>query len=75
MEITSFTVGNRDNALLIGDYNAYRSQLSRQLLGVRKRLGRATAKNAKFQKKEPITAENVAQNVEYVCRARAWFKG
>lgn len=65
MEITTFIVSGRDNALLIGDYNTYRSQLSRQLLAVRKRLGRATAKNAKYQHKEPVKAENIAQNIEY----------
>lgn len=65
MDITAFTIGNRDAALLVGDYNTYRSQLSRQLLAVRKRLGRATAKNAKFQPKAPVTAENVGQNHEY----------
>lgn len=66
MDITQFAIGNRDSALLIGDYNAYRSQLSRQLLAVRKRLGRATAKNAKFQAKAAVTAENIGQNHEYV---------
>lgn len=69
MDITQFAVGGRDSALLIGDYNAYRSQLSRQLLAVRKRLGRATPKNAKFAQKAPVTAENVAQNREYVMSA------
>ncbi|KAK8217284.1 signal recognition particle subunit srp68 [Zalaria obscura] len=77
MDITQFAVGGRDSALLIGDYNAYRSQLSRQLLAVRKRLGRATPKNAKFAQKAPVTAENVAQNREYahlllLTAERAW---
>lgn len=65
MDITQFAVGNRDSALLIGDYNSYRSQLSRQLLAARKRLGRATPKNAKFVQKPPISAENVGQDHGY----------
>ncbi|KAK3071449.1 signal recognition particle subunit srp68, partial [Teratosphaeriaceae sp. CCFEE 6253] len=75
MDITLFVANHRE-ALLIGDYNAYRTQLSRQLLSVRKRLGRATAKREKFAKKE-VTAEDVASNPEYahlllLTAERAW---
>lgn len=66
MDITTFTVGNRDAALLLGDYNAYRKQLSRQLLAVRKRLGRSTAKGQKYADKSSVTAEDVAKNPECV---------
>ncbi|KAG9660099.1 hypothetical protein KCU95_g19658, partial [Aureobasidium melanogenum] len=62
MDITAFTVGNRDAALLIADYNAYRNQLSRQLLALRKRLGRSTNKGHKYSNKSTVTAEDVAQN-------------
>ena len=64
MDITAFAIGNRESALLIGDYNSYRSQLSRKLLAVRRRLGRATPKNAKFQQKPPVTAEDIKKNKE-----------
>jgi len=64
MDITSFAIGNRESALLIGDYSTYRSQLSRKLLAIRKRLGRATPKNAKFQQKPPVTAEDIKKNNE-----------
>ena len=62
MDITSFVTSNRDRALLIGDYNTYRSQLSRQLLALRKRLGRTTPKNSKYTGKAPVTAEDIAGN-------------
>ena len=65
MDITAFTIGRREQALLTGDYNAYRARLSRKLQAVRRRLGRSTPKNAKFQKKPPVTTENVKQNKEY----------
>lgn len=66
MDITAFTIGNRDAALLLGDYNAYRKQLSRQLLAIRKRLGRSTAKGQKYANKSAVTAEDVAKNNECV---------
>jgi hypothetical protein len=65
MDITAFTVGNRDAALLIADYNAYRKQLSRQLLALRKRLGRSTNKGQKYSNKSTVTADDVAQNPQY----------
>jgi signal recognition particle subunit SRP68 len=65
MDITKFIVDFRESAFLLGDYNTYRGQLARRLRIVRKKLGRATAKNAKFVAKAPITAEEVARNIEY----------
>lgn len=64
MDITAFISGKRDRALLVGSYDTYRSQLSSQLHAIRKRLGRTTPKNAKFAKKTPVTADNVASNHE-----------
>lgn len=64
MEITSFVHGNRDRAFLVGDYNSYHAQLTRQLLAIRKRLGRTTPKNAKYTEKEPVTADDIAKNKE-----------
>jgi signal recognition particle subunit SRP68 len=65
MDITSFVVSHRDNALLIGDYKTYHAQLSRQLASARKKLGRATPKNGKYSKKAPVTAEDIAGNQGY----------
>ncbi|KAK5729029.1 signal recognition particle subunit srp68 [Elasticomyces elasticus] len=75
MDITPFIASHRE-ALLIGDYNVYRTQLSRQLLAIRKRLGRATAKKEKFAKKE-ISASDIGSNLEFVrllllTAERAW---
>jgi signal recognition particle subunit SRP68 len=65
MNITTFVVTHRDNALLIGDYKTYHHQLTKQLASLRKKLGRATPKNAKFSKKAAITAEDIGRNNEY----------
>lgn len=65
MDITEFAIGLRDSALLVGDYKSYREQLSRKLLATRRRLGRTTGKNAKFQRKPSVTAENVKEKHEY----------
>jgi signal recognition particle subunit SRP68 len=64
MDITNFILSHRERALLIGDYGTYRSQLSRQLVTLRKRLGRSTPKKAKFTAK-PITVEDFKSNNEY----------
>jgi len=67
MDITAFAIGRREEALLVGDYSTYRTRLSRQLQAVRRRLGRSTPKNAKFQKKQnPVTAEDIKKNHECV---------
>lgn len=65
MDITKFVVGFREAGFLLGDYSTYRAQVSRRLRIVQKKLGRATPKNAKYAAKDPITAENIASNVEY----------
>ncbi|KAL2352516.1 hypothetical protein BJ546DRAFT_987972 [Cryomyces antarcticus] len=78
MDITKFVMSRRDNALLLGDYGSYRSQLSRRLLTVRKRLGRTTTpKNGKYAPKAPLTARDVGRNREFVdlfllTAERAW---
>ncbi|KAK6436053.1 signal recognition particle subunit srp68 [Oleoguttula sp. CCFEE 5521] len=64
MDITSF-ISTKRQALLIADHTAYRSQLSRQILALRKRLGRTTPKREKFSKK-PITATDVKSNHEFL---------
>ena len=75
MEITSFVSKHRET-LLIADYNTYRTQLSRQILTTRKRLGRATPRREKFAPKV-VTAEDVGSNHEFahlviLMAERAW---
>ncbi|OQO07056.1 hypothetical protein B0A48_07622 [Cryoendolithus antarcticus] len=64
MDITTF-ISTKRQALLIADHTAYRSQLSRQILALRKRLGRTTPKREKFSKK-PITGADVKSNHEFL---------
>ncbi|KAF2846633.1 hypothetical protein T440DRAFT_432315 [Plenodomus tracheiphilus IPT5] len=77
MDITKFVVDLREAAFLLGDYSSYRAQLSRRLRIVRKKLGRATPKNARFAAKEPVTAAEIGHNVEalhllLLTSERAW---
>lgn len=65
MDITKFVVDFREAAFLLGDYSTYRAQLSRRLRIVRRKLGRATPKNAKYAAKTPVTAEEIGKNIEY----------
>ncbi|KAF2201266.1 hypothetical protein GQ43DRAFT_394586 [Delitschia confertaspora ATCC 74209] len=76
MDITKFVISHRESALLVGDYNTYRTQLSRRLLTLRKKLGRATPKHAKYTEPK-ITAEEIGGNVEFLhllilTSERAW---
>jgi len=64
MDITAFLASKRET-LLIADHATYRAQLSRQILAIRKRLGRTTPKREKFARK-PLTAADVQSNVEFV---------
>lgn len=75
MDITAFLASKRET-LLIADHATYRAQLSRQILAIRKRLGRTTPKREKFARK-PLTASDVKTNVEFVhlqllIAERAW---
>jgi signal recognition particle subunit SRP68 len=63
MNITEFVLSYRERAFLVGDHGFYRSQLSRQLATLRRKLGIATGKNAKYALK-PITAGEVGGNPE-----------
>lgn len=77
MDITNYVVSRREAALLVGDHNTYHSQTSRRLAIVRKKLDRATQKNAKYAPKSAVTAEDIAKNHEYVaiylgCRPLAY---
>ncbi|KAI9763332.1 MAG: hypothetical protein M1840_000597 [Geoglossum simile] len=77
MDLTAFVASHRENGLLLGDYNSYRTQLSRRILTLRKRLGRTTPKGKKYTPKAPITAEDIASDHEFahlllLTSERAW---
>ncbi|KAI0160897.1 hypothetical protein GGR52DRAFT_582456 [Hypoxylon sp. FL1284] len=77
MDVTNFVVSARNQALLYGDYNTYHKQLVKKLHNCRKRLNIVTKNRAKFSKKEPFTAEQVAENHEFLhhqllTAERAW---
>ncbi|XPT01467.1 signal recognition particle subunit srp68 [Ascochyta lentis] len=77
MDVTSYVTKYREAAFLLGDYNTYRAQLTRRLRIVQKKLGRATPKNAKYAAKAPVTAEDIAKNIEFLhllllTSERAW---
>lgn len=65
MDITTYIVQGREKALLYGDYSTYHSQLSKRLLGSRRKLAIVTKNRGKFQKKDEVTAENIAEDQEY----------
>jgi len=66
MEITDYIFKEREEVLLVGDYNAYRVHATRRLHKLRKKLGQTTPKGRKYTAKAPVTSENVATNVSYV---------
>jgi signal recognition particle subunit SRP68 len=66
MEVTDFIFKEREEVLLVGDYNAYRAHTTRKLQKLRKKLGQATVKGRKYTAKPAVTAENVGSNVSYV---------
>ncbi|KAJ5788540.1 hypothetical protein N7457_003530 [Penicillium paradoxum] len=66
MDITDFIFKEREEVLLVGDYNAYRAHTTRKLQKLRKKLGQATPKGRKYTAKPAVTAENVGSNVSYV---------
>ncbi|KAF2719288.1 hypothetical protein K431DRAFT_228961 [Polychaeton citri CBS 116435] len=75
MDITAFVSSHRE-VLLIADYAAYRSSLSRQLNSLRRRLGIATPKRDKFAQKT-VTAEQIGGSHEFLhllllTSERAW---
>ena len=64
MDITSLIAFSREQALLVGDYNSYRAQLSRRLHTLRKKLGQTTPKGKKYSPAKEITAEDIKQDHE-----------
>ncbi|KAJ5678278.1 uncharacterized protein N7477_003911 [Penicillium maclennaniae] len=77
MEITDYIFKEREEVLLVGDYNAYRAHATRRMHKLRKKLGQTTPKGRKYTAKAPVTSENVATNVSFVhllllASERAW---
>ncbi len=66
MNITSYVKSERESALLVGDYNAYRAQTTRRIHSLRKRLGQTTLKGRKYMPKAPVTANDIQRDHEYV---------
>ena len=64
MDITTFIVGQREKALLVGDYGSYRQQLSRRLHTVRRKLYPASKKGGKYTAKAAVSVEDIASNHE-----------
>lgn len=62
MEVTDFIFKEREEVLLVGDYNAYRAHATRKLHKLRKKLGQTTAKGRKYTAKPAVTAENIGEN-------------
>ena len=70
MDITGFIFSNREEILLVGDYNAYRAHTTRRLFKLRKKLGQTTPKGRKYTSKAPVSAEDIASDVGYVWAVR-----
>ncbi|KAL3478762.1 hypothetical protein BJX99DRAFT_223809 [Aspergillus californicus] len=66
MDITEYIFARREEVLIAGDYNAYRSHTTRKLHKLHKRLGQTTPKGRKYTAKSPISADDVGKNVANV---------
>ncbi|KAI1079514.1 hypothetical protein F5B20DRAFT_571008 [Whalleya microplaca] len=77
MDITNFILSARNQALLYGDYATYHRQLAKKVHNCRKRLNIVSKNRGKFIKKGQVTAEQVAENHEFLhlqilTAERAW---
>ncbi|KAI1189263.1 signal recognition particle 68 kDa protein [Nemania serpens] len=77
MDITNFVVSTRSQALLYGDHTTYHRQLTKKLRTSRRKLNIVTKNRSKFAKKGPVTAEQIAENHEFLylillTAERAW---
>ncbi|KAI1820764.1 signal recognition particle 68 kDa protein [Xylaria intraflava] len=77
MDITNFVVSARNQALLYGDHTTYHRLLAKKLRTLRKKLDLVTKNRAKFIKKGPVTAEQIAENHDFLrlvllTAERAW---
>jgi len=64
MDITHFVITQRDKALPVGDYGSYRTQLSRRLLTVRRKLDFKSVKAQKYAAKAPVSVEDIRNHHE-----------
>lgn len=64
MDITTFIVAARNQALLYGDYSTYHSQLAKKLHNCRKKLGIVTKNRGKFTNKFAVSAAQISENHE-----------
>lgn len=64
MDITSFIHQQRQEGLLLGDYDKYRQHCSRRLATLRKRLGRSNG-TKKYSAPAPVTAEDLERDPRY----------
>ncbi|KAI0449185.1 Cupredoxin [Xylaria acuta] len=62
MDITTFVVSARNQALLYGDYATYHRLLAKKLHASRRKLNIASKNRSKFAKRDPVTAEQIAEN-------------
>ncbi|KAI1747539.1 hypothetical protein F4782DRAFT_543438 [Xylaria castorea] len=77
MDITNFVVSARNQALLYGDYTTYHRLLAKKLHASRRKLNIATKNRSKFAKRDPVTAEQIAENHAFLhlvvlTAERAW---
>ncbi|KAI0478898.1 hypothetical protein GGR56DRAFT_632449 [Xylariaceae sp. FL0804] len=60
MDITNFVISSRNQALLYGTHTTYHRLVVKKLHKSRKKLNIATRNRAKYSKKPPVTAEQIA---------------
>ncbi|KAI1172596.1 hypothetical protein F4777DRAFT_496091 [Nemania sp. FL0916] len=77
MDLTTFIMSGRSQALLYGDYATYHRLLSKRMHTSRKKLKIVSKNRSKFVKTGPITAQQAAEDDEFVRLAlltaeRAW---
>ncbi|RYP73506.1 hypothetical protein DL769_004220 [Monosporascus sp. CRB-8-3] len=66
MDITTFFVSARNQALLYGDYSTYHRQLAKKLHNCRKKLNLSTRNRGKFSKRSDVTPSQIAENHGFV---------
>lgn len=66
MDITNFILSARNQALLYGDYTTYHRLLAKKLHTSRKKLNIVNKNRSKFTKRGPVTADQLAENHEFL---------
>lgn len=64
MDITRFVIAQRNRALPDGDYGSYRTQLSRRLLTLRRKLDFQSVKAQKYAVEAPVSVDDIRKNHE-----------